>query len=332
MLRHPGQRSSAAAADIQNVVVSLNLPKGKRPAGHIVMALIHALQHFFAILALRLSRISGLGNFRLSALCFCEMSFFEIIFFHSAAVQTTACQHFLYPLFRVACQKLFMLHRMVPDIRIHKMSSVAVFVFLPHLHGIKTVNFRSGHINIIFQRRHHIGKELVENARIGHKCHGRQLLRGGTAPEQLQHCLRILGTGFFFHFLFCPGWKLSAAKHFSKKRRHSFRHRPGSKAAALIQIGASEDSVPDMDFFALHHKSHKGAAQRTAICRKELTAEIFLDIVFQLCRLDQHVRKGRILRLVEPVIGRAEHIKVLLQQRDHMSEVPFPVTACPRQQ
>ena len=44
------------------------------------------------------------------------------------------------------------------------MSSVAVFVFLPHLHCIKTVNFRSGHINIIFQRRHHIGKELVENA------------------------------------------------------------------------------------------------------------------------------------------------------------------------
>ena len=78
LFRHPVKRCSTAAADIKNPVILLHLPVGKGPAGHLIMALVHALQHFLAFRALRLAGVADACHL---FLCFHGLAPSEMISF-----------------------------------------------------------------------------------------------------------------------------------------------------------------------------------------------------------------------------------------------------------
>ena len=89
------------------------------------------------------------------------------------------------PLLRVTCQQFFMPQILFMDDRMVKMPQVAEAILFAHFQGVKNMNFRTGHIDLIRQRCNEIGVKLVFAAFHGH-----------IRPPAAQHVHKRLHIGF----------------------------------------------------------------------------------------------------------------------------------------
>ena len=69
--------------------------------------------------------------------------------------------YMLCPLPWIAGQKILVLQVLLVNDRVRKVPLVADPVFFLHFQGVENVDLRPGHINLVRQRRHEIGIELV---------------------------------------------------------------------------------------------------------------------------------------------------------------------------
>lgn len=67
LFTHAFQSCSSTAADVQNPVILPDLPVFQRPAGHYVVAFVHAAQHLLPILPDRFPGVAGDGDLLLGA-------------------------------------------------------------------------------------------------------------------------------------------------------------------------------------------------------------------------------------------------------------------------
>lgn len=97
------------------------------------------------------------------------------------------------------------------------------------------------------------------------------------------------------------------------------------QAAALVQIGASQNAVVNIDVPALAQQANKGTVHRAAVGGADMTVKVFLYAGPDLFRFRQHIRKCHLFRFIKAVIGNAGHMKVRFQQGNHLAGIGLPL-------
>lgn len=94
------------------------------------------------------------------------------------------------------------------------------------------------------------------------------------------------------------------------------------QARRIGKIRATEVYV---NFFVCRQQTHKRAAQQIAVGCADVTSEMVTDVTLKFLRLRQHIRKGGLFGFIKAVVGNTGHIKIWLQQREHIPQICFLV-------
>ena len=96
---------------------------------------------------------------------------------------------------------------------------------------------------------------------------------------------------------------------------------------ALVKIRAAENSVIHMNIPPRRQQPYKGAAQRAAVGRPDMSAAMLLNVSFYFLCFLQYSGKLGMFRLIEAVVADAENAIAVRQQRNDPSKIALPVAA-----
>ena len=82
-----------------------------------------------------------------------------------------------------------------------------------------------------------------------------------------------------------------------------------------------------MNILPRHQQPYKGAAQRAAVGRPDMSAAMLLNVSFYFLCFLQHSGKLGMFRFIETVVADAENAIPVRQQRNDPSKIALPVAA-----